>query len=388
MIYISITVLFILRFLSQLISIIRIRAKSDLTEISGIPVYRLKDDITPFSFFNLIFIHTEKHSETELAQILLHEQTHVRQGHSVDIMLIESICVLFWWNPFVWLMKREMAMNLEYLADHGVITEGVNSREYQYHLLRLTYHETAVPIVNNFNVSQLKQRIMMMNQSKSPAYRLGRYLLVLPLVLLFLTANSLYAVQREPAEEKAQMLDPAVVESTQEQVQLSTDNTTSPESQQTGVQEQGLQEPPPEKKTEDIFVVVENQPEFPKGNEAMMQFLSDSIRYPVVAQQKGIQGRVICNFVVNKDGTISGVQIVRGVDPQLDAEAKRVIELMPDWIPAKQNGEATSMTTDVQFVFRLQGDDTTESYSGAIPNNAIVVVGYGVKKLPDVKDPR
>ncbi|MBF6626958.1 MAG: M56 family peptidase, partial [Proteiniphilum sp.] len=106
-IYISITLLFVLRFLIQLISIIRVRVKSELTEISGIPVYRLKDDITPFSFFNLIFIHTEKHSDAELAQILLHEQTHVQQGHSVDIMLIETLCLLFWWNPFVWLLKRE-----------------------------------------------------------------------------------------------------------------------------------------------------------------------------------------------------------------------------------------------------------------------------------------
>jgi TonB family protein len=356
-IYISITLLFVLRFLIQLISIIRVRVKSELTEISGIPVYRLKDDITPFSFFNLIFIHTEKHSDAELAQILLHEQTHVQQGHSVDIMLIETLCLLFWWNPFVWLLKREMAMNLEYLADNGVLTRGVNSREYQYHLLRLTYHETAVPIVNNFNVSQLKQRIMMMNQSKSPAYRVGRYLLMLPLILLFLTANSLYAAQQEPVDEERQMFNPAVAASSQDQEQVSTDNRITPEQVQAALQEQSLQQPPPEKKEEVIFVVVENMPEFPGGNGAMMKFISDTIRYPVEAQQKGIQGRVICNFVVMKDGSISDPQVVRGVDPLLDAEALRVLKLMPDWKPGKQRGQAVNVRFTLPVVFRLTGNE-------------------------------
>lgn len=355
-IYFSITLLFIVRFLIQLISILRVRLKSKPAEIFGTEVYRLKDDITPFSFFNLIFIHTDKHSDAELTQILLHEQTHVRQLHSVDILLIESLTLLFWWNPFVWLMKREMAMNLEYLADQGVLMCGVNSREYQYHLLRLTYQETAVPIVNNFNVSQLKQRIMMMNQSKSPAYKVGRYLLVLPLVVLFLTANSIYAAQREPADDETKMLNPAVAELRQEQ--LSVDNMLTPELMQAELEDQSLQQPPPEKKEEEIFVIVENQPEFPGGMGALMKLIGDSIRYPVEAQQKGIQGRVICNFVVMKDGSISDLQIVRGVDPLLDAEALRVLGLMPDWKPGTQRGQAVNVRFTLPVVFRLSGNES------------------------------
>jgi len=370
-IYFSITLLFIVRFLLQLISILRVRLKSTPAEISGTAVYRLKDDITPFSFFNLIFIHTDKHSDAELTQILLHEQTHVRQLHSVDILLIESLTLLFWWNPFVWLMKREMAMNLEYLADQGVLTCGVNSREYQYHLLRLTYQETAVPIVNNFNVSQLKQRIMMMNQSKSPAYKVGRYLLVLPLVLLFLTANSIYAAQREPADDETKMVNPAVAELRQEQ--LSVDNMLTPELMQAELEDQSLQQPPPEKKEEEIFLIVENQPDFPGGMGALMKFIGDSIRYPVEAQQKGIQGRVICNFVVMKDGSISDLQIVRGVDPLLDAEALRVLGLMPDWKPGTQRGQAVNVRFTLPVVFSLQGEKP-EGQKTAVTDEVFVVV--------------
>ena len=176
--YVAVVSVLLLRFLIQLASIYRIRSRSEKQIIAGVRVYHLKEDITPFSFFNWIFIHTEMHSEKELSQILLHERAHAKQRHSVDVVLAELLCLFFWWNPFLWLLKREITINLEYLADNGVLREGVNSREYQYHLLRLTYHESAVPIVNNFNVSQLKQRIMMMNRTKTPALRLVKYLAV------------------------------------------------------------------------------------------------------------------------------------------------------------------------------------------------------------------
>ena len=116
--------------------------------------------------------------------------------------------------------------------------------------------------------------------------------------------------------------------------------------------------PPPKPKveevTEEIFVVVEDQPEFPGGNTAMMKFLSDNIKYPVIAQENGIQGRVITNFVVEKDGSITDVQVVRGVDPSLDKEAIRVIQSMPKWKPGKQRGSAVRVRFTLPVVFRLQ----------------------------------
>lgn len=116
--------------------------------------------------------------------------------------------------------------------------------------------------------------------------------------------------------------------------------------------------PPPKPKqeevTDEIFVVVENQPEFPGGNTAMMKFLGDNIKYPVIAQENGIQGRVICNFVVEKDGSITDVQVVRGVDPSLDREAMRVIQQMPRWKAGKQRGQAVRVRFTLPVVFRLQ----------------------------------
>ncbi len=319
-VYVVVTLFFISRFLWQLFSILRIKWKSEKIRVSGVDVYNLKDDITPFSFFGMIFINIENHSKKEIEQIIIHEHTHVAEKHSMDIILIELILLVSWYNPFVWLMKREIAMNLEYLADKGVLKEGVDCIDYQYHLLRLTYHGTAVQIVNNFNVSQLKQRIMMMNKTRSSTLKLAKYLLVLPLFFVLIAANSVYA----------------------------------------GDEEQDMKEPPPVKMavTDEVFTVVEEMPQFPEGQEGMMNFLRDNTRYPVEAMKEGIQGRVICNFIIEKDGSVSEVQIVRGVDPNLDAEAVRVIESMPKWTPGKQKNEVVRTRFTMPIQFRLTGDKT------------------------------
>jgi len=103
-----------------------------------------------------------------------------------------------------------------------------------------------------------------------------------------------------------------------------------------------------------VFVIVENKPEFPGGDAELMKFISQNIKYPVIAQENGIQGRVICQFVVNKDGSIVDITVVRSVDPSLDKEAIRVIKSMPKWKPGKQRGKAVRVKFTLPIVFRLQ----------------------------------
>ena len=342
-----------LRFVWQLCSIIRIKRRSEKRKLFGQSIYHLADEITPFSFFNWIFIHTEKHSEEELKQILLHEQTHVHQWHSVDVMLMEMVCILFWYNPTVWLMKRDMAINLEFLADNAVLQKGIDTQQYQYHLLQLTYHESAVQIVNNFNVPQLKQRIIMMNSNKSPMRKLAKYLSVLPLALLLITANSMYAQTNETQQETTPPQEPQKKEST----------------------------------SNEIFVVVEQQPEFPGGTKGLMEWLGANIQYPKEAHEKGIEGRVIVNFVVEKDGSVSDVNVVRGQDPLLDAEATRVVPLMPNWTPGLQRGERVRVRYTLPIVFRIPPIDTKGSFvighkqsTNDDDNELIVMQGSGSMK--------
>ena len=113
-------------------------------------------------------------------------------------------------------------------------------------------------------------------------------------------------------------------------------------------------EPPKHVEEDKVFDIVEQQPLFPGGQSALMQFLHDNIKYPVVAQENGVQGRVTVQFVVEKDGSITDVHVLRGVDPSLDKEAVRVVKSMPRWTPGKQNGTTVRVNYRLPVLFRLQ----------------------------------
>lgn len=113
-------------------------------------------------------------------------------------------------------------------------------------------------------------------------------------------------------------------------------------------------EPPKQEEQNKVFDVVEQQPQYPGGMGALNQWLGSNIKYPVMAAENGIEGRVVVQFVVERDGSVSGVHVVRGVDPSLDKEATRVVSAMPKWIPGKQNGSAVRVKYTVPVTFRLQ----------------------------------
>lgn len=117
---------------------------------------------------------------------------------------------------------------------------------------------------------------------------------------------------------------------------------------------EAVAQPEPKPEVEKVFDVVEQMPSFPGGPSALMEWLSNNVKYPVVAQENGVQGRVVVSFVVERDGSITDVKVVRGVDPSLDKEASRVVKAMPRWIPGKQNGSAVRVKYNVPVAFRLQ----------------------------------
>lgn len=210
----------------------------------------------------------------------------------------------------------------------------------------------------------------MMNKAKSSTMTLAKYFLTVPLLFLFVIGNSVFAARNEDKTVAIRFAG----ESPQEATQVIPQEVSQP-----GIAAVNLPKPPPEEPVNEIFVVVENQPEFPGGEQAMMKYLADNIKYPVIALENGIQGLVSAVFNINTKGKVTFVRFAKSVDPSLDKEVKRVIENMPDWTPAKINGEVTSTTTGANFVFRLQGEGI-EPYSGPTPEDAIVVVGYGLQK--------
>lgn len=175
-------------FIVQLKSFKKIRAAAQfINEIEGIELYHLTTDIIPFSFGNAIYINKLSHSEDELKEIIRHESVHVRQKHTIDVLIAEFICILNWYNPFAWLIKRAIKQNLEFLADDGVIKTGADKKSYQYLLLKVM-GTSPLAIASSLNFSSLKNRIYMMNKTKTSKKHLLKFLFVLPAVVLMILA--------------------------------------------------------------------------------------------------------------------------------------------------------------------------------------------------------
>lgn len=327
--YLAGVLVLLVRLAIQAFSLYRLIVRMPEKEINGVRVKCLNDPSGPFSFFRWIFMNPAAVKEDEISEILTHEMAHVKQHHSVDVLLAEIVSICCWMNPFAWLLKREVRLNLEFLADRKVMEAGFATKSYQYHLLGLAYNHK-YGLSNNFNFSHLKQRIIMMNKKKSNAAGHIKYaLFVLPAFALLVAGNiscSQDASQTEDAKEE--VVAP-----------VSTDVTAVPTDSVA---------------KDEVFMVAEQMPEFPGGMKELLKFLQDNLRYPNSAMEKNVQGRVIVQFVVEKDGTPTEFKVLRSVDPDLDAEALRVLQTMPKWKPGMQRGEVVRVKYTVPVSFKLQ----------------------------------
>lgn len=177
-------VLLLLKLFIQLCSLLRIHMNSKVS-IWGTYFFRnVIFPIVPFSFFNKIYIHQQQHADTELYDIFKHEDVHVKGLHTLDILLFEMLLITCWYNPFIWLMRKAVRQNLEFLTDQQVLDKGIDRQTYQYSLLNVTKQGIAVGISNQFNFKTLKTRIRMMNKKRSSKIELSKYAFLLPIVIL------------------------------------------------------------------------------------------------------------------------------------------------------------------------------------------------------------
>ncbi len=239
-----------------------------------------------------------------------------------------------------------MKINLEYLADEGVLIAGFDSKEYQYILLQVSNKSTGIPLINNFNVSQLKKRITMMNKRKTSIAKAVKYLLAIPIGSALLLGNAVQA-------------------SSTDLINIITEETTF----------DGNQVP---QKKGDVYTVVEEMPEYPGGESEMHKFIASNLKYPAEAQKDKAEGRVVVRFIVKSTGEIADVVTVRKTNALLDEEAIRVIKAMPDWTPGKQDGKAVDVYFTLPVVFKLKGSKNNTASSGN--KDEVVVVGYGSKE--------
>lgn len=181
------TVLFIARLIIQLVSFKRLKAGARLVSGTGIKFYQVNRNIIPFSFGNSIYINQNLHTESELKEIIRHEFVHVKQKHTLDIIWGELLCIVNWYNPFAWLIRRAIRQNLEFIADNKVIANGIDKKQYQYLLLKVIGNNH-FSIASQFNFTSLKKRIVMMNKIKTAKVHLFKFLFMLPLLAVILIA--------------------------------------------------------------------------------------------------------------------------------------------------------------------------------------------------------
>lgn len=440
---------FLLRNLWSLVRMLYLIRHSRCRQMeNGICLVIHQAGFAPFSWMKYIVI-----SQTDLDEngtdILIHEEAHIRNRHSWDLLLVELCVWLQWFNPAAWLLKQELQNVHEYEADEAVLRQGIDAKRYQMLLIKKAVGARLYSIANSFNHSSLKKRITMMIRKKSNPWARAKYLYVLPLAAVTVAAfarpeisepldeissvkvNDLSAITGNNSPEnlsvasnsaadvtlKMKVTDQTgspivgasvlIVNSTSgtltdlegnftlkvgddqrisvsyigmksvelsvkeclekqiKEVRLTSDADSGPQltvvsqssesASQKAPQHNTTSEP---QNTEEVFMVVENMPEFPGGLNACLKFLADHVAYPKEAAEKKIQGRVIVQFVVMKDGSIANARVIRSVDPLLDAEALRVIGLMPKWKPGTQRGQAVNVKFTMPITFRLDKDST------------------------------
>ena len=334
-------------------------------------------ELSPFSWLHYIFISRADLQENG-REILIHELAHIRLRHSWDLLLADCCIFLQWFNPAAWLLKQELQAIHEYQADETVIHEGVNARQYQLLIIKKAVGTRLYSMANSLNHSSLKKRITMMMKEKSNPWARLKYLYVLPVAAMTLTAfarpevssvmneissdkvNDLVAFMKEKNVEKADTVAPVYVPA---EVAAKLKGAVSGAS--------------------------EEMPEFSDGGTAgLMKYLEANIRYPESAKKAGKQGRVTVQFVVCKDGSITNVSTLRGIDSALDAEAIRVISAMPKWKPGRQKGKEVDVKYTVPVMFRLPDGSQSASSKAADDGNMPLILVDGreyteeLSKLP------
>ncbi len=375
LIYLAGVVVLSLRMAVQMYSIFRLAGSGERITLNNVNVIRMKEATAPFSFFKWIFISPEIHKPEDLKEIMVHEQTHVREWHSLDVLLSEITLIAFWFNPFAWLTKIAIRQNLEFLADKRVIVSGHDSKNYQYHLLRLTHQSAAAHLVNNFNVSQLKKRIIMINKEKTSSLGLAKYLTLLPLVSVLLITNGAQMLAQKAESNPT-------VQKVVDKINNNIRQTVAPqESPATDTNQELLAENITETlpaEAQEAPTKAAAMPVFAGGQQEMNKYIAQKLRYPVSAQNSNISGTVIATYVITKTGEITDIKITKSPDQSLSNEAIRLIQSMPAYTPGKdEKGENTDvqMTLPINFVLNGIENPKVENIPGSF-----TVVAYPPKE--------
>lgn len=264
-------------------------------------------------------------------EIILHEEGHITNRHSWDMLLLTLVETLQWFNPFVHMLANDLKDTHEYEADEYVIKRNYDIRAYQMTIIKKAVDRASYTLVNSFNHSNnLKKRITMMLKKKSNPWRRTTALYILPAAAI---ALSLFASPQQATG----------TESSQSTIVATTDKVSKSVEKNDTIANENVRD-------ENV-----RMPEFPGGIKAMMTFINQNISYPDEAKKQNKQGKAVVNFIVDTDGSICEVEILRSAgNEHLDKEAIRVVSSMPKWIPATKDGKAVRTQFALPISFKLK----------------------------------
>lgn len=384
-------------FVWKLISLIRLMRFIPAGSIwkeqkDGVTIYCHLGEASPCSWMNKIVISEDDYNNNP--SVMIHEKAHCHKGHSWDTLLVSLVEVFMWFNPCIWMLDHSLQEVHEYEADDEVLRQGVTAKNYQMLLIEKAISTSSYTFANGFNHSLLKKRITMMMKKKSNKWLSGtKALYLLPVALVAVAAFATPKVSKNleaviDGKVNANVLNDQNISSKNVENQAEVDEITPTLTSQEAIvlDEEpkraviAIDEMAPEVEQDPdtaVFSVVEKMPEFPGGMQALMTFLASNVKYPAIAQEAGVQGRVLVKFTISKTGKVKDARVIRGIpaisapEPvlesekemyekkaeaayQINTEALRVVESMPDWIPGQQKGQAVNVSYTLPINFKLQ----------------------------------
>lgn len=303
----------------------QLRQCEHITDNRGNTIVLTDCATSPFCLFHYIVMSRDDYANNR-NYILTHEQEHIRLRHYIDLIILQFATIIQWFNPFVWLIGKNLKAIHEFEVDEAVLNKGIDATQYQKFLVIKAVGNRLQPFANNLNKESLKRRIIMMNQKRSNRWMMLKALFIIPVATLAVSvfaSNTGVSTVTGEAVRTANALP-----------------TTNMQTQQSATK---------------AYEVVEVMPKFKGGESAMMEFLMMNMKYPQAAVKAKQQGRAVVGFVVRKDGTVSDVHITKSAGyAVLDEEAMRVVKAMPAWEPGKQKGKPVNVKYNVPITFRLK----------------------------------
>jgi TonB family protein len=377
--YLAGLLFFFFRFLAELLHIVSLAGKNTKIPLEGMVVVLVKKKLAPFSFFRWTFIMEEEWDSGKLEEILSHEKEHIRKWHSLDMLLLEFITIVQWFNPFVWLGKFSLKELHEYQADNAVIRKGTNTLQYQHIILQQVFGVQFFRYVNHLNQSYIKKRFAMMTRNRSGRIAVFRTLSIVPLAAILI---ALFAFDRESLQRTASSAPTGELSFVSpfepgENITIAAafgpmnHPFTKQKVQHRGIDFSGKAAAPaqgnpyvtPTGIGQDtvIFKVVEVMPRF-RGEDikAFQHWLQTELRYPEKMKAEHKSATVFVSFVIEPSGKVTRIRAIstRNINgksislPEFEQEALRAVKSSPDWEPGKQRGKnvAVEMTVPIRFM--------------------------------------